>query len=87
MVRTRERAGTLVAPQASAAALTVMVPLDGGSRCRSDVEGIVVRTIGAEVLLFTMARGRMTRETRSAETRAIGDPNGARASVSSATSA
>ena len=50
-VRTRERAGTPVAPQASAVALTVTVPLDGGLAAQVRGGGIVVRTIGADVLL------------------------------------
>jgi len=73
-VRAFERTGTPVAPHASAVALTVTVPSVGGSCRNSEGAGMVARTIGADVLVSEGKRGRMTRETRSADTRAEADP-------------
>ena len=80
------RRGARGGVESSAFALTVTVPLLCGGGSSASV-GIVVRTMGAEVLVSEGERGRITRDTRSADTRAHDDPNGARACVSSATSA
>src|ERR1019366_5723209 len=94
-LRLRDTGSAPVGTPPSSVALTVTVPSVGGAgrkpaEAGAGEDGVagdsVLRTIGAEVLVLT-ARGRITRDTRSADSRAEAVPNGASASVSSATSA